>query len=265
MADSDDDVIDPESLSRGDVPMGVIDHLDEFRSRLLIILGTIIIFTVAGFFFSDYLLMVLTKPFDTTGHKLNIFKLTGGFLIRLKASFVSGLLLGIPVIVFQIWRFISPAIGKDARKFSRNLLLLAPLLFYGGIAFVFFGVLPFAIDMLLKFIGKEMLSTIGANDYLSFVMVFGIAMGLLFELPIIATILTRAGIISPQFLVQKRKVAVIAIWIVAALITPQDLFSQILVAVPLMFLYEISILISRVVFRNRMKKLAREEEELRNS
>jgi len=244
----------PSSEERGDKPMSVVGHLDEFRSRILISLASVIILTIVGFSFSDYLLNFLNEPFLETGQKLNIFNLTGGFVLRLKASVVAALLLSFPIIIFQIWRFIRPAISKKDRNFSRLSLLASILLFYGGMAFVFYGLLPFAIKMLLSFIGQEMLSTIGANDYMSFIFLFSLAMGFLFELPIVVMILTKIGLLSSHFLIQKRKYAVVIIWVIAALITPADILSQILVAVPLMFLYEISIFISKFISIRKRKQ-----------
>jgi sec-independent protein translocase protein TatC len=247
-----------KAIERGDDPMTVVDHLDEMRSRILYILVTIILFTCAGFFLSDYLLSFINKPFIETGQKLNIFKLTGGFIIRLKASFVAGLMLGLPVILYHVWKFIAPAISKKDRRFSLIALVAAFFLFYGGMAFVFFIILPFAINMLLGFIGSEMLSTIGASDYMSFILMMSIAMGVLFELPIVVMILTRIGILTPAYLIQMRKYSVVIIWIIAAVITPQDILSQVLVAIPLMFLYEISIVISRIMLIRKKKREAME-------
>lgn len=249
------------AIDRGDEPMTVVDHLDEMRSRLLYSLVTVIIFTIAGFFLSDYLLNFINKPFIETGQKLNIFKLTGGFIIRLKASFVAGLMLGLPIILYHIWKYIAPAISKKDRRFSLIALVAAFFLFYAGMAFVFFILLPFAINMLLGFIGTEMLSTIGASDYMSFILMMSIAMGVLFELPIIVMILTRIGILTPAYLIQMRKYSIVIIWIIAAIITPQDILSQVLVAIPLMFLYEVSIVISRIM---TVKKKKREAEQYDN-
>ncbi len=254
-----DEEIDPDAQSRGDDPMSVVDHLDEFRSRIMIILGTLIVLTIVSFTFSEYIIDFLNQPFVDTGKKLNIFKLMGGFIIRLKASAVVALLLTIPLIFFHIWRFIVPAINKDDRRFSRLSLLSAILLFYGGMSFVFFLLVPMAIRVLLTFIPDAMLGTIGADDYMSFVFLFSIAMGILFELPIAVLILTRIGILTPGFLIAKRKYAIVAIFVIAALITPQDPLSQIMVAVPLWFLYEFSIVISRfTLIRKKKRELMQE-------
>ncbi len=255
----EDSDMDSDALNRGDIPMTVVDHLDEFRSRILISLGVIIVFTVAGFFFSDYLVNFINEPFNQTGQKLNIFKLTGGFIIRIKVALVAAIMLSLPVIIFQLWRFIFPAVSKKDRWFSRISIFSATMLFYGGIAFVFFVILPFAIKVLLGFIGEEMISTIGANDYISFILIASLAMGFLFELPIIVMVLTKIGIITPEFLIQKRKYSLIGIWIIAAIITPQDILTQVVVGIPLMFLYEISILISKIIVRRKKKRELQEE------
>jgi len=239
-----------------DSAMTVVEHLDELRSRVLYVLFSIIILTIIGIILSDEIVYFINKPFLETGHKLNIFKLSGGFIIKLKASIGFALLICLPFILLQIWKFIVPAIDKEDRMFARLSLLSSVILFYSGVAFVFFLMLPFTIKMMLGFITPEMISTIGADDYLSFIFLFSIAMGLLFELPIIILILTKIGIITPYFLISKRKYAIVAIWVIGALVTPQDPLSQILVAVPLMFLYEISILISKLVIkRSRKRKL----------
>lgn len=253
-AENELEIIDPEAQKRGDMPMSVVDHLDEFRSRILIVLGVIIVLTLVNFYFSEHIVNYINKPFISTGNKLNIFKLAGGFIIRLKASAAIAILMTIPLIFFHVWRYIAPAIDKQSRMFSRMTVISSVLLFYAGISFIFFLLLPLMIEVLLSFIPSEMLSTIGADDYLSFIFLLCLAMGLIFELPIIILVLTKLGIITPALLISKRKVAIIIIWVFAAVITPPDPLSQSLVAVPLMFLYELSILISRFIVIRRKKQ-----------
>ncbi|HOP63079.1 MAG TPA: twin-arginine translocase subunit TatC [Spirochaetota bacterium] len=246
---------DPDSLARGDTPMSVVGHLDELRSRIMVILGAFFVLTMVAFYFSDFLLSIINKPFLDSGNKLNIFRIVGGFMLKLKVSAAASLFALIPLIIYQIWRFIVPAIEIKSRTFSRLTILSAIILFYSGAAFVFFIILPAAIKVMLSFIGTEMLSTIGADDYIGFLILFCLAMGVIFEIPIIILILTKLGIISPQFLITKRKYAIVIIWIMAALITPPDPLSQALVGIPLMFLYEISIVISKVISIRERKKI----------
>jgi len=241
---------------RGDNPMTVVEHLDEFRSRILYILIFLIAITVGALYFSDIILEQLNAPFKETVGKLNIFSIAEPFMLKLKAAGIVGLMLTLPVILFQVWRFISPAVGKEDRWFGRISFVFALLLFYIGVSVVYFGLLPMVIKVLQSMVTENMQQVQGASNYLSFLFMFSFAMGVLFELPIIATILTKIGILTPQFLIVKRKYAIVAIWIIAAIITPADPLSQVLVAIPLMFLYELSILLSKaIIYRKRKKGL----------
>ena len=249
-----DDYIDPDAADRGDEPKSVVTHLDEFRSRLMYSLLAIIIVSLGSFFFSEYILNFINRPYLATGHKLNVFNLTEGFILRLKAAFIAGIFVGLPVIVFHLWRYILPAINKQDRKFARLSIIAAIILLYGGMAFTYFFILPFAVKMLLSFTPVDMTNTIGASKYLSFVLLFSLGMGIMFELPIIIMILTRIGIVSPAFLISKRKYAIILLWIISAMITPPDILTQSMIAIPLMLLYELSIIISKVMVKRKKKK-----------
>lgn len=255
--------IDPEAFARGDVPMSFVDHLGEFRSRLLMCALFFLILTVAGFVFSDELLAFINKPFIDTGLKLNVFKLSEGFMMRLKVSAIAALVAGLPFLIFQVWRFILPAITKKDRWFGRLSLLASILLFYTGIAFVYFLLMPFTVKMLLSFVAKDIASVIGATEYINFVFLFCFLMGVLFEFPILIMLLTRIGIVTPYMLSSNRKWAIIVIFIISAVITPtQDILTQSLVAIPLMFLFEMSIIISKMtVVRKKKKDLEQEKQD----
>lgn len=255
-ADSSDE-LDSKAVERGDVPMSVVAHLGEFRSRIIIILSLFIAFMFIAFGFSDYIVNFINMPFEKTGLRLNMFKILGGFFIRLKASALAAFLLIIPVLIFHIWRFIMPAMEKSSRRFTLLSFASAVLLFYAGVAFVFFLLVPFVVPIMTAFIPENMLTTIGADDYLGFVMMFSVAMGVLFEMPVAVLVLTRLGLITPQFLVSKRKAAVVINFIIGGLVTPQDPMSMFFVAIPLIILYEISIYISKLMTR-RMEKSGRE-------
>ncbi|MFO7734657.1 MAG: twin-arginine translocase subunit TatC, partial [bacterium] len=204
--------IDPyelEAIERGDNPMTVVEHLEEFRYRLLVCLTALVVVTIGAFFMSEYILDFISEPFRKSGHQLNIFELTGGFFIKLKASAITAFIVTMPLLVYHFWRYISPAISISERKISRRVVFAGVLLFYTGAAFVFFAVLPFSINILLGFIDGNMHTTIGADDYLNFIFMFCIAMGVVFELPVIVMLLTKAGILTPRFLISKRKYAVV--------------------------------------------------------
>ncbi len=232
-------------------------YLDTFRSKLLIIIVLFMIIVPVAFYFSDLLLYYINKPFIESGNKLNIFTLMGGFMIKFKVSAAAAIFVLVPLIIYQIWSVVVPSLNKTNRMFSRLTIIAAVILFYSGVAFVFFLLLPAAIKVMLSFVGKDMLSTIGADNYLSFILFFCLSMGVLFEVPVIVLVLTRMGIISPAMLSKKRKYAVVIIWIIAAVITPQpDPLSQAMVGVPLMIIYEISIIISKIVARSNLKRIS---------
>lgn len=235
----------------------MIGLLDRFRSKLLVTLFLLIILTPVAFYYSDILLYYINKPFIETGNRLNIFTLMGGFMLRFKVSVGAALFILAPFIIYQIWSIIVPSLNKSNRMFSRVTVIVAVILFYSGIAFVFFLLLPAAIKVMLSFVGNDMLSTIGADNYLGFILFFSLSMGVLFEVPIIILVLTRMGIVTPKMLTSKRKYAIVIIWIIAAVITPQpDPFSQAMVGVPLMIIYEISILISKIVVKSNLKRIS---------
>jgi sec-independent protein translocase protein TatC len=253
---------DDGGILKDGFPLAAISSfIDRLRGGILATLVLLIITTIAGFFFSDHILGVINLPFIESGQKLNIFTVTGGFMIRLKASFGAAVLAVFPFFVQRIWRVASPSIPKESKMFSRLSVIASILLFYSGIAFVYFLLMPAAVKILLNFIGGSMASTIGADDYLSFTIMFSLAMGVLFDTPIIVMILTYLGIITPQTLLKYWKHAIVVIWIIAALITPTpDPLTQSLVAVPLMLFFGISILASQMVVRRKHKALAREEQ-----
>ncbi len=246
---------DPEALARGDVPMSFVDHLGEFRSRILISFITFVILTVAAFVFSDELLYFINKPYTDTGLKLNVFRLSEGFMMRLKVSAIAAFVVSLPFFIFQIWRFILPAVTKKDRMFSRVALISSILLFYSGVSFVYFLLMPFTVKMLLSFVAKDITSVIGASEYISFVFLFCFFMGVLFEFPIIIMILTRIGLITPYVLSNNRKWAIVAIFVISAVVTPTtDVLTQGLVAIPLYFLFEASIIVSKMTAVRKKKK-----------
>ncbi len=247
----------PISSRSEDNSIDMIGILDRFRSKLLVTLLMFIIITPVAFYFSDILLHYINKPFIDSGNKLNIFTLMGGFMLKFKVSVAAALFVLVPIIIYQIWDIIVPSLNKNNRMFSRISIIAAVILFYSGVAFVFFLLLPAAVKVMLSFVGKDMLSTIGADSYLSFILFFSLSMGVLFEVPVIVLVLTRMGIVSPAMLSGKRKYAIVIIWVIAAVITPQpDPLSQAMVGVPLMIIYEISILISRLVARSNLKRIS---------
>ncbi len=244
-------------LNKKQITKSIVEYLDEFRSRLFIILVVVVVLTIAGFFFSDEILKVLTIPFAKSGLKLNLFNLTSGFMLRLKASFAAALLATFPLLVFYLWRTLQPSVSADMLMFVRMSFFAGTLLFYSGVSFIYFLILPNSISVLLSFVGSNMQSTIDADGYFSFTIIFSLAVSLLFEFPIIIMILSRMGIITPEILKKYRKHAIVIIWVLAAVVTPTiDPINQTFIAVPLMIFYEISVILSKIIVRKKKRMSA---------
>ncbi len=245
---------DPEAIERGDTPMTLVEHLSEMRSRLLVVLAALLVIMLIAFGFSDYLLTLISRPFITSGQKLNLFTLFEGFTLRLKSSLFASALICLPLIVYQIWKYIEPAINRHNRTMIRLALFSSIFLFYSGTVFSYFF-LPLAIIALMRFAPPDMLITNNATEYFNFFLMTSLILGAVFELPVIILLLTKMGIISPIFLTRKRKYAIVIIWIIAALASPgPDPLSQALLALPLMLLYELSIVISKAIVRRKKKR-----------
>ena len=201
----EEDSIDKAALERGDIPMTIVEHLEELRSRIINILISFFILTCVAFYFSDYLVYFINKPFLETGNKVNVFTLAGGFMFKMKVSAAIAVLIMIPLITYHVWRYISPAIERPERFSPRFTISSAIILFYAGVAFVFL-ILPSTIKVLLGFVDNSMLITNGAEDYLHFIFFMSCVMGFICELPVIIFILTKLGIVTPQFLIRKKKI-----------------------------------------------------------
>lgn len=189
--------------------------------------------------------------------KLINIKMAGQFLIHLYISVFAGIIVAIPYIIYEIWRFVKPALYKHEQQHTRGAVFWSSFLFLVGISFSYFLIVPLAVMFLGSYnVSASVENQIALTSYISTVVTLTFAVGLVFELPIFVFFLTKVGIVTPDFLRKNRKVMFVIVLILAAIITPADVFSQILVAIPLVGLYEISILISKRVYRKRAEELA---------
>jgi sec-independent protein translocase protein TatC len=237
----------PAQNSIKESSIDMIGYIDRFRSKILVTLLLFMILTPVAFYFSNILLNYINRPFIVTGNKLNIFTLMGGFMLKFKVSAAATLFVLMPLIFYQIYSVVSDGVVKKSKIFSRVTIIVAVIFFYGGVAAAFFLLLPMMVEIMLSFNHADMISMVGADNYLSFSLFLCLTMGVLAEIPIIVLLLTRMGIVTPEMLAGKRKYAVVVIWIIAALTTPPDVLSQAMVAVPLIIIFEVSILISKFV------------------
>lgn len=234
----------------------LIEHLTELRKRVLWSVVIMLIGTGICYHFRDDIYGFLVKPLaDAMGpedsQRLIYTNLTEAFFTYVKVSIFAGCFLTFPFLATQIWIFISPGLYKREKAAMLPFLIAAPIMFFLGGALVYYIVIPGAWKFFLSFqsSGSETVLPImleaKVSDYLDLIMVLIFAFGLAFQMPVILALMAKAGIISAEWLAAKRRYAIVLIFIVAAIITPPDIISQIALAIPLMILYEISILLIR--------------------
>ncbi len=239
--------------SKGEMPF--LDHLEELRWRILWSLGALVAGSIIGF--------VVVQQFDVLGllkepilpylpdGKLYITRPTEAFLLTLKLAVIIGFVLAAPVVFAQVWAFLAPALYAHERKYIVPTLIAGVGLFVSGVLMAYLWVLPAALRFLLRFQRADLESIITANEYLGFALQFMIAFGLVFQLPIFIVLLSAMGLISPDTFARQRPIALVIGSVLAALITPPDVISMIMMMLPLVVLYEVGILIARIVRRRR--------------
>ncbi|MFQ5646349.1 MAG: twin-arginine translocase subunit TatC [bacterium] len=218
--------------------MPLTGHLDELRSRLIKMIGSVSVGFFLCYFFSERIISLLQAPLNLP---LVFIAPTEAFLTNLKVAFFSGIGLAYPIIGYQWWAFIRPGLKENERSHAVWLFTLGPLLFCLGSAFAYWGVLPLGIKFLLSFKTASLVPMLTLNEYISFCLLMIVAFGLIFNLPLAVVILARIGIITPARMRSSRKYAVLIIFVLAALLTPPDVFTQTMMALPLLLLYEVSI------------------------
>ena len=248
--------------------MNFLDHLKELRQKLIYSIIFFILSFIVSFYFSQSIFEFLAKPLTSIlqdGNGLIYTALQEAFLTNVKVAFFTAAFISFPFLSFQIWSFISPGLLKKEKKISLPSLIAIPFLFLLGAAVVYYLISPIAWKFFLSFQTSQADSiniTLQAkmNEYLSLMMTFIFAFGLAFQLPVILLLLVRVGVLTIQQLVSFRKYAIVLAFIFAAIITPPDPFSQISLALPVIILYEVSILISRFLSKKDKKKDKSEDE-----
>ncbi|MCW1403710.1 twin-arginine translocase subunit TatC [Novosphingobium sp. MW5] len=244
----------------------LLDHLIELRTRLMrCIFALLIAFGICLYFARD-ILGFLVQPLVEAGQSRLVFtKLYGQFFVELKVAVFAGFFISFPIIANQLWAFIAPGLYAKEKKAFLPFLLMTPIMFIGGGALAYYEVMPTAFKWFLGFQGTQGGLQIEAmpssEDYLGLVMQFILAFGFSFLLPILLLLLNRAGIVSRAQLSGARRYVIVGITVLAAVITPPDVLSQLMLAVPLFLLFEGALLIMYVTERNDAKAKAREEAE----
>ncbi len=228
--------------------MTFLEHLEELRWRIQKSLAAIVIFAILAFIKADWLINFLTAPALRLNEPvvLQALKVSDMFMVQLIASLMTGLVLASPVVIYQIWRFVEPAMGKSSRRTTLSIVLFGTFFLLAGVSFGYLVLLPFSLRFFTS-LGRDMVeANYSIHAYLGYVVWMLLAAGLVFQLPVISFILTRIGLLTPTFLRKYRKYALIGILVFAAILTPPDPLSQMFMAVPLLVLYELSIIISKI-------------------
>lgn len=235
--------------SRGPDDLTLVDHLTELRDRLIKSGWAIAITTALCLAFSEQLFTLVRHPIShhLPGGGLVFTNPMDKFIAHMKLSVVCGVILACPAWIYQIWRFVAPGLYAHEKKYSGAFVLTGITLFLMGVSFAYFLVLPMAFEFLFNFGGSVDKPLITITEYLSFFATMILVFGASFELPLILVILGVLGLISSQTLREKRRYAIVALATVAAVITPPDILSMLMLLVPLSVLYEISIIVVRLV------------------
>ena len=230
-----------------DKPLTLVEHLSELRKRIIIALAVLAAATLVSFSFSAQALKVLKMPAYGLIGKLAVFSPQEAFLIYMRIAFLCGFIISLPVILYQAWIFISPALEGKFKKGTVNFIGFCFLAFALGCVFAYFVLIPPALRFLLSFARGELVPVISASQYISFMITLIFGCGLVFEMPVLSFILARLKVLKPSFLRSKYKYAVVIIFIAAAVITPTtDIFNMTLLAIPMLLLYEISIWVAKL-------------------
>lgn len=229
-------------------------HLEELRKRLVVSFVAVGVGFVVSYGFKERLFGILVHPLKKvmdTGETLIYTGLPEAFFTYLKVSLLSGIMLATPVLLYQFWMFVAPGLYKKERRILIPIVLLSSVFFIGGSLFGYFIVFPWGFKFFLGFATEYIRPLPSMKEYLSFSAKLLLAFGLVFELPLVITFLARLGLVSVPFLKKNRKYAVLLFFAGAAMLTPPDVVTQVMMALPLMLLYEISILGARIFGRQK--------------
>nr|WP_144922717.1 twin-arginine translocase subunit TatC [Paenibacillus bovis] len=230
--------------------MTFLDHIEELRKRLMRIVVFFVLAVIVSFLIVEPIINFIQNADVAEELTMNAFRVTDPFKVYMNMTFVIALIITSPVVLYQLWSFVSPGLLEKERRVTLSYIPVSVLLFLGGLAFSYFVLFPFLIKFMLDLSNEMSIqSTIGINEYFQFLFQITIPFGLLFQLPVVILFLTRLGIITPMFLAKIRKYAYFVLLVIAAIITPPDVISHLMVTVPLCLLYEISIWISRIGYR----------------
>jgi sec-independent protein translocase protein TatC len=236
-----------------DKELTIVEHLNELRKRVIYVLIAVVITAGTAYHFIDEILDFITSAGKIDN--LVFISPTEAFFVIIKLSILVGVIAAMPFIFYQVWKYVGVALKKKERKYLIYFGPVSFLLFLLGAGFAFRTVLPLAMRFLLSFSKDFMEPMITLNSYVSFLIKMITAFGLMFELPLVVLFLSKLGLVTPEALKKGRRYAIVVIFVAAAVLTPPDVISQIMLAVPILILYEISIWICKSVTKKREQEM----------
>lgn len=273
---------DPPPPPSKEREMSFWEHLDELRWNLVRSIVAVLLLAIVAFIFKDFIfdkiiLAPIRQDFFTTrllcgfadfvgvpalcldNSKLEIIniRMSGQFLTHMYISIMAGVILAFPYILHEIWSFIKPALKPDEKKYSGGSVFVCSILFLFGVLFSYFLIVPLTINFLGTYqVSDAVANNVSLGSYISTVVSVSLSVGIVFELPVFVFFFTRVGLLTPAFLKKNRKYTLVILLVISAIITPPDIFSQVLVVIPLLGLYELSILIANRVYKKKEANLA---------
>ncbi|MEK3995373.1 twin-arginine translocase subunit TatC [Psychrobacillus sp. FSL K6-2365] len=233
----------------------LVEHLTELRKRLIIVISIFILSLALGFWLAPKTLMFIKQQPTSINVEWNVFGYTDGLMIYVKCALVLAILVTLPIALHQIWLFVRPGLNENEAKGTAYYIPVAFLLFLLGISFSYYILLPLMLNFMSNInssIGA--LETYGMKQYFTFMFNLVIPVGIVFELPVVILFLTKLGIITPDWLRKMRKIAYLVLVVVGATITPPEFISEIIIIIPLLLLFEISILVSSWCYKKQLAK-----------
>ena len=239
--------------------MPLTGHLTELRNRILYILGTILVVFVGAYYFSGELLTLMQRPI--ADQKLVFLSPTEAFFAHIKVSFFASVFISLPIILVQIWRFCAPGLMDREKRYIVPFVFFSTLSFIIGALFCYFLILPYGLAFLLSFATEFLTPQISIGFYISFAFKLIFTFGLVFEVPIVTILLVQIGVITPDFLSKNRGYVIVGAFVMSALLTPPDVVTQVFLAGPVIVLFEISIIVSKIIMRRTKKRQEEWEKE----
>ena len=240
-------------MSKNKNSMPFLDHLEELRWRLVKSLGSILLGAAITFFFIDALIDLLIRPTQnlSTSMDLQVLKVQGMFMIKWGIALIGGVVLAIPVLTFQLWKFIAPGLYLNEKKYAAPLIIFTYLSFLIGLIFAYTVMIPFSLEFFTSVGMTGIDNNFSINYYFNFITWLMIGSGFIFELPVLVFILSVIGLLTPAFMSHYRRHSAVVILVLSAFITPPDPVSLVLMSIPLLGLYELSIGVSWLVNRKK--------------